>query len=84
MSYILKRYRLKKLFAQLCCTHFPHTHSRESSTSLVWDTIEEPKVDFDEFVEMFSKSAVKEKKKPLSDTITKSKAKQVSPLKSSD
>lgn len=44
---------------------------------MVWDTIEEPDVDFDEFVEMFSKTAVKEKKQPLSDTITKSKAKQV-------
>lgn len=44
---------------------------------MVWDTIEEPDVDFDEFVELFSKTAVKEKKQPLSDTITKSKAKQV-------
>lgn len=34
-------------------------------------------MDFDEFVKLFSKSAVKEKKKPISDTITKSKAKQV-------
>ena len=50
---------------------------RESSSSLVWETIEEPDMDFDEFVELFSKMAVKEKKKPLSDTITKSKAKQV-------
>lgn len=38
----------------------------------------EPAVDFGEFVELFSKSAVKEKKKPISDTISKSKAKQVS------
>lgn len=37
----------------------------------------EPTVDFEEFVELFSKSAVKEKKKPISDTISKSKAKQV-------
>lgn len=37
----------------------------------------EPTVDFEEFVELFSKNAVKEKKKPISDTISKSKAKQV-------
>lgn len=43
----------------------------------MWDKVEEPAVDFEEFVELFSKSAVKEKKKPISDTITKSKAKQV-------
>lgn len=35
-------------------------------------------MDFDEFVELFSKTAVKEKKKPLSDTISRSKTKQVS------
>ncbi|XP_029600623.1 formin-2 [Salmo trutta] len=52
-------------------------HKKEVSTSLVWDKIQEPDVNFDEFVELFSKTAVKEKKKPLSDTITKSKAKQV-------
>ncbi|TDG98455.1 hypothetical protein EPR50_G00218840 [Perca flavescens] len=50
---------------------------KEVSSSLVWETIEEPDLDFEEFVELFSKTAVKEKKKPLSDTITKSKAKQV-------
>lgn len=44
---------------------------------LVWEEIEEPSVDFGEFVELFSKTAIKEKKKPISDTITKSKAKQV-------
>ncbi|KAJ0016043.1 hypothetical protein NQD34_014333 [Periophthalmus magnuspinnatus] len=53
-----------------------HT-KKEVSLSLVWETIEEPEVDFEEFVELFSKSAVKVKKQPLSDTITKSKAKQV-------
>uniref|UniRef100_A0A672FGM3 FH2 domain-containing protein n=1 Tax=Salarias fasciatus TaxID=181472 RepID=A0A672FGM3_SALFA len=53
-----------------------HT-KKEASSVLVWDTIEEPDVDFQEFVELFSKTAVKEKKQPLSDTITKSKAKQV-------
>lgn len=49
---------------------------RESPLS-VWENIEEPDVDFEEFVALFSKTAVKEKKQPLSDTITKSKAKQV-------
>lgn len=47
------------------------------TVSLVWEKIEEPTVDFEEFVELFSKSTVKEKKKPISDTISKSKAKQV-------
>ncbi|XP_037837303.1 formin-2 [Kryptolebias marmoratus] len=50
---------------------------KEAVSSLVWETIEEPEMDFDEFVQLFSKTAVKEKKQPLSDTITKSKAKQV-------
>ncbi|XP_062299041.1 formin-2 [Scomber scombrus] len=50
---------------------------KEVSSSMVWEAIEEPDVDFEEFVELFSKTAVKEKKQPLSDTITKSKAKQV-------
>ncbi|KAM7371304.1 hypothetical protein PAMP_010786 [Pampus punctatissimus] len=49
---------------------------KEVSPLLVWEAIEEPDVDFEEFVELFSKTAVKEKKQPLSDTITKSKAKQ--------
>ncbi|XP_068611012.1 formin-2 [Brachionichthys hirsutus] len=53
-----------------------HT-KKEASSSSVWENIEEPDVDFQEFVDLFSKSAVKEKKQPLSDTITKSKAKQV-------
>lgn len=44
---------------------------------LVWEKIAEPTIDFGEFVELFSKSAIKEKKKPISDTISKSKAKQV-------
>ncbi|KAJ8360233.1 hypothetical protein SKAU_G00167580 [Synaphobranchus kaupii] len=53
-------------------------HSKkDKSGPLVWESIEEPSVDFEEFVELFSKSTVKEKKKPLSDTITKSKAQQV-------
>uniref|UniRef100_A0A665T4R3 FH2 domain-containing protein n=1 Tax=Echeneis naucrates TaxID=173247 RepID=A0A665T4R3_ECHNA len=54
-----------------------HT-KRDLCSSLVWETIEEPHVDFEEFVRLFSKTAVKEKKQPLSDTITKSKARQVS------
>ncbi|KAG8000212.1 Formin-2 [Nibea albiflora] len=52
-------------------------HAKKPIDSLVWEKIEEPTVDFEEFVELFSKSAVKEKKKPISDTISKSKAKQV-------
>uniref|UniRef100_A0AAQ4RNB5 FH2 domain-containing protein n=1 Tax=Gasterosteus aculeatus aculeatus TaxID=481459 RepID=A0AAQ4RNB5_GASAC len=50
--------------------------AKKPTSPLVWETIEEPSVDFKEFVELFSKSAVKEKKKPISDTISKSKAKQ--------
>ncbi|KAI1886939.1 hypothetical protein AGOR_G00200930 [Albula goreensis] len=53
-------------------------HSKkEVSGSLVWEKIEEPSLDYEEFVDLFSKTAVKEKKKPLSDTIAKSKGKQV-------
>lgn len=52
-------------------------HVKKQNDALVWEKVEEPTVDFDEFVELFSKSAVKEKKKPISDTISKSKAKQV-------
>ncbi|ROL45270.1 Formin-2 [Anabarilius grahami] len=50
---------------------------KDTKSALVWEKVQEPSVDFDEFVDMFAKSAVKEKKKPISDTITKSKAKQV-------
>ncbi|XP_024153654.1 formin-2 [Oryzias melastigma] len=52
-------------------------HAKKNTGPLVWEEIEEPSVDFGEFVDLFSKTAVKEKKKPISDTITKSKAKQV-------
>ncbi|KAF5895138.1 formin-2 isoform X1, partial [Clarias magur] len=52
-------------------------HARKEVTPLIWERIEEPSVDFQEFVELFSKTAVKEKKKPLSDTITRTKTKQV-------
>nr|XP_061794422.1 formin-2-like [Nerophis lumbriciformis] len=52
-------------------------HAKKQSGSLVWEKIQEPTVDFQEFVDLFSKSAVKEKKKPISDTISKSKAKQM-------
>ncbi|XP_053768913.1 formin-2 isoform X2 [Desmodus rotundus] len=50
---------------------------RDSSASLIWEKIEEPAIDCHEFEELFSKTAVKERKKPISDTITKTKAKQV-------
>lgn len=53
-------------------------NSRDSSPSLIWEKIEEPSIDCHEFEELFSKTAVKEKKKPISDTISKTKAKQVS------
>ncbi|XP_054885626.1 formin-2 isoform X1 [Poeciliopsis prolifica] len=52
-------------------------HAKKIPEPLVWEKIEEPTIDFGEFVDLFSKSAVKEKKKPISDTISKSKAKQV-------
>uniref|UniRef100_A0A2K6FGV7 Formin 2 n=1 Tax=Propithecus coquereli TaxID=379532 RepID=A0A2K6FGV7_PROCO len=53
-------------------------HSRrDSSASLIWEKIEEPSIDCHEFEELFSKTAVKERKKPISDTISKTKAKQV-------
>ncbi|TRZ04496.1 hypothetical protein DNTS_027559 [Danionella cerebrum] len=55
-------------------------HSKKESLDVVWDKVDEPSVDFDEFVELFSKTAVKEKKKPLSDTISRSKTKQVAKL----
>ncbi|XP_039739561.1 formin-2 [Pteropus medius] len=50
---------------------------RDSSALLIWEKIEEPSIDCHEFEELFSKTAVKERKKPISDTITKTKAKQV-------
>ncbi|KAF7704694.1 hypothetical protein HF521_021766 [Silurus meridionalis] len=50
---------------------------RDPKTQLVWEKVEEPPIDFAEFVELFAKSAVKEKRKPISDTIPKSKTKQV-------
>ncbi|XP_044867633.1 formin-2 isoform X6 [Mauremys mutica] len=53
---------------------------RDSNASLVWEKIEEPSIDYHEFEELFSKTAVKERKKPISDTITKTKAKQHSRL----
>ncbi|KAM7336564.1 hypothetical protein ACRRTK_005057 [Alexandromys fortis] len=49
---------------------------RDSSPSLIWEKIEEPSIDCHEFEELFSKTAVKERKKPISDTISKTKAKQ--------
>ncbi|XP_045431980.1 formin-2 [Pipistrellus kuhlii] len=53
-----------------------HT-KRDSGATLIWEKIEEPSIDCHEFEELFSKTAVKERKKPISDTITKTKAKQV-------
>uniref|UniRef100_A0A3Q3EH30 FH2 domain-containing protein n=1 Tax=Kryptolebias marmoratus TaxID=37003 RepID=A0A3Q3EH30_KRYMA len=51
-------------------------HAKKNSGPLVWEKIEEPTINFEEFVDLFSKNAVKVKKKPISDTISKSKAKQ--------
>ncbi|CAH2251230.1 Hypothetical predicted protein [Pelobates cultripes] len=50
---------------------------RDPSVPLVWEAVSEPKVDFHELETLFSKTAVKERKKPISDTITKTKTKQV-------
>ncbi|XP_053568238.1 formin-2-like [Bombina bombina] len=50
---------------------------RDSNVPLVWESIKEPEIDFHELENLFSKTAVKERKKPISDTITKTKAKQV-------
>ncbi|KAM3931150.1 formin-2 isoform 2-T2 [Leptodactylus fuscus] len=50
---------------------------RDSNSPLVWEVVSEPKVDVHELESLFSKTAVKEKKKPISDTITKTKSKQV-------
>uniref|UniRef100_A0A1A8VC57 Formin 2 n=5 Tax=Nothobranchius furzeri TaxID=105023 RepID=A0A1A8VC57_NOTFU len=52
-------------------------HTKKNTSPLVWETIDEPAVEFGEFVELFAKGAVKEKKKPISDTISKAKTKQV-------
>ncbi|XP_072265188.1 formin-2 isoform X2 [Pyxicephalus adspersus] len=50
---------------------------RDFSSPLVWESVSEPKVDAHELESLFSKTAIKEKKKPISDTITKTKSKQV-------
>ncbi|KAM4041535.1 formin-2 isoform 2-T2 [Anomaloglossus baeobatrachus] len=50
---------------------------RDFHSPLVWEVVSEPKVDVHELESLFSKTAVKEKKKPISDTITKTKSKQV-------
>lgn len=50
---------------------------RDLSSPLIWEVVNEPKVDVHELESLFSKTAVKEKKKPISDTITKTKSKQV-------
>ncbi|XP_053462004.1 formin-2-like [Nycticebus coucang] len=67
-----------------CCPMKPlywtriQLHSkRDSSPSLIWEKIEEPSIDCHELEELFSKTDVKERKKPISDTISKTKAKQV-------
>lgn len=51
-----------------------HT-KRHSGAALIWEKIEEPSINCHEFEELFSKTAVKQKKL-ISDTIMKTKAKQ--------
>lgn len=46
---------------------------RDSSPSLIWEKIEEPSIDRHEFEELFSKTAIKERKKPISDTVSKTR-----------
>ncbi|CAI9544726.1 unnamed protein product [Staurois parvus] len=50
---------------------------RDLNSPLVWESVSEPKMDVHELESLFSKTAIKEKKKPISDTITKTKSKQV-------
>lgn len=60
--------------------HYLHSlfAHRDFTNPLVWESVSEPKVDVHELESLFSKTAIKEKKKPISDTITKTKTKQVS------
>uniref|UniRef100_A0AAZ3Q6R7 FH2 domain-containing protein n=1 Tax=Oncorhynchus tshawytscha TaxID=74940 RepID=A0AAZ3Q6R7_ONCTS len=53
--------------------HFEGRAPLPGHLKTLWPPPRPPDVNFEEFVELFSKTAVKEKKKPLSDTITKSK-----------
>ncbi|XP_068087881.1 formin-2 isoform X2 [Hyperolius riggenbachi] len=50
---------------------------RDINTPLIWEDVNEPQVDVHELECLFSKTAIKERKKPISDTITKTKSKQV-------
>ncbi|XP_078262504.1 formin-1-like isoform X2 [Rhinoraja longicauda] len=46
--------------------------SRNADVSTIWESLEEPSIqDAEKFEELFSKAAIKEKKKPLSDTYQK-------------
>ncbi|XP_032882827.1 formin-1 isoform X2 [Amblyraja radiata] len=46
--------------------------SRNAEVSTIWESLEEPSIqDAEKFEELFSKAAIKEKKKPLSDTYQK-------------
>ncbi|XP_069772724.1 formin-like isoform X2 [Narcine bancroftii] len=53
--------------------------SRDAEASTIWESLEEPCIkDAEKFEELFSKAALKEKKKPLSDTYQKTnKAKKI-------
>ncbi|XP_078086774.1 formin-2 [Mustelus asterias] len=50
---------------------------RETETLPIWAALEEPSINVQELENYFSKSAVKERKKPILDTYSKTKTKQV-------
>ncbi|XP_078413393.1 formin-2 [Cetorhinus maximus] len=53
------------------------SHKRETETLPIWAALEEPSINIQELENYFSKSAVKERKKPILDTYSKTKTKQV-------
>ncbi|XP_048457444.1 formin-2-like [Rhincodon typus] len=53
------------------------TSKRETETLPIWAALEEPSINIQELENYFSKSAVKERKKPILDTYSKTKTKQV-------
>ncbi|XP_060686787.1 formin-2 [Hemiscyllium ocellatum] len=53
------------------------SNKRETETLPIWAALEEPSINIQELENYFSKSAVKERKKPILDTYSKTKTKQV-------
>ncbi|XP_038670133.1 formin-2 isoform X1 [Scyliorhinus canicula] len=53
------------------------SNKRETETLPIWAALEEPSINVQELENYFSKSAVKERKKPILDTYSKTKTKQV-------